>query len=96
MPRVRVGWEWLALPPEVRESTLVEQAVRNGIWLVGGTIPLEAEHAEEAPAALERLQQVALADGNIFEELMNTVRVCSLGQITQALYDVGGQYRRNM
>jgi len=50
----------------------------------------------EAPAALERLQKVALANENVFAELMNTVRYCSLGQITQALYDVGGQYRRNM
>ena len=49
-----------------------------------------------APEALEKLQNVVLAGENIFEELMNTVRVCSLGQITQALYDVGGQYRRNM
>ena len=53
-------------------------------------------HEKEAPAALERLQKVALSDENIFAELMNTVRVCSLGQITQALYDVGGQYRRGM
>jgi methylmalonyl-CoA mutase len=51
---------------------------------------------KEAPAALERLQQAALSGGNIFAELMNTVRFCSLGQITQALYAVGGQYRRNM
>jgi len=53
-------------------------------------------HAHEAPAALQRLQNVALSGDNIFAELMNTVRVCSLGQITQALYDVGGKYRRNM
>ena len=53
-------------------------------------------HEKEAPAALERLQKVALAGENIFTELMNAVRVCSLGQITQALYDVGGQYRRGM
>jgi methylmalonyl-CoA mutase len=53
-------------------------------------------HAKEAPAALQRLQNVALTGDNIFAELMNTVRSCSLGQITQALYDVGGQYRRNM
>jgi methylmalonyl-CoA mutase len=46
--------------------------------------------------ALERLQRVALSGENIFSELMDTVKVCSLGQITQALYDVGGQYRRNM
>jgi methylmalonyl-CoA mutase len=53
-------------------------------------------HEKEAPAALERLQKVALSGENIFDELMDVVRVCSLGQITQALYDVGGQYRRGM
>ena len=53
-------------------------------------------HEKDAPAALERLQNVALSGGNVFAELMDTVRSCSLGQITQALYDVGGQYRRNM
>jgi methylmalonyl-CoA mutase len=56
----------------------------------------QQRHAKEAPAALERLQQVALGGENIFAELMNTVRYCSLGQITQALFDVGGKYRRNM
>jgi len=53
-------------------------------------------NAKKAPAALERLQKVALSGDNIFAELMDTVRVCSLGQITQALYAVGGQYRRGM
>jgi methylmalonyl-CoA mutase len=56
----------------------------------------KARNKDAAAEALARLQQVALANGNVFEELMETVRVCSLGQITQALYDVGGQYRRNM
>jgi len=51
---------------------------------------------KKAPAALKHLQKTALAGENIFAELMETVRVCSLGQITQALYEVGGQYRRNM
>ncbi len=53
-------------------------------------------HRDEAPQALDRLQQVALRGGNLFAELMHTVRSCSLGQITGALYEVGGQYRRNM
>jgi methylmalonyl-CoA mutase len=56
----------------------------------------QTQNAKEAPAALERLQKVALSGENIFAELMDAVRVCSLGQITQALYEVGGQYRRNM
>jgi len=52
-------------------------------------------HESEAPAALERLKQSALEEnGNVFAELMESVRVASLGQITQALYDVGGRYRR--
>lgn len=46
--------------------------------------------------ALEKLKQTALSGGNIFTELMETVKVASLGQITRALYEVGGQYRRNM
>ena len=45
---------------------------------------------------LQRLQQAAIHNENIFEELMETVKYCSLGQITQALFEVGGQYRRNM
>jgi methylmalonyl-CoA mutase len=53
-------------------------------------------HEKEAPAALERLQRVALEGGNIFAELMETVRKATLGQITKALYEVGGQYRRGM
>ena len=54
------------------------------------------EHATAAPAALERLRQAAVSGENTFEALMSAVRVCSLGQITQAFFEVGGQYRRNM
>ncbi|HKO27065.1 MAG TPA: methylmalonyl-CoA mutase family protein, partial [Solirubrobacteraceae bacterium] len=53
-------------------------------------------HAAEAPAALERLRQAATSGGNTFDALMDAVRVCSLGQITQAFFEVGGQYRRTM
>ena len=55
-----------------------------------------ARHGSESPAALERLKRTVMAGGNVFEELVSTVRVCSLGQITRALFDVGGQYRRSM
>jgi isobutyryl-CoA mutase len=54
------------------------------------------ENAAATPGALARLREVALSGGNIFAELMSTVRVASLGQITQALYEVGGRYRRNV
>jgi len=53
-------------------------------------------HAAEAPAALAALQQAAIDNENVFARLMDAVRVCSLGQITTALFEVGGQYRRNM
>jgi len=56
----------------------------------------QARNAQRAPAALARLQQAAAAGGNVFAELMECVKVCSLGQISRALYQVGGQYRRNM
>ena len=55
-----------------------------------------ALHASEAPAMLKRLQQTVIENGNVFEVLMGAVRVCSLGQITNALFEVGGQYRRSM
>ncbi len=50
----------------------------------------------KAAEMLQRLKSVAINNGNLFEELMETVKHCSLGQITRALYEVGGQYRRNM
>lgn len=56
----------------------------------------QARHAERLPRALAALQQTAREGGNIFAELMDTVQVASLGQISAALFEVGGQYRRNM
>jgi methylmalonyl-CoA mutase len=53
-------------------------------------------HAAKAPAMLKRLQQAVIDNGNVFEVLMDAVRCCSLGQITSALFEVGGQYRRSM
>ena len=53
-------------------------------------------HEAEAPAMLERLREAVRRDDNVFEVLMDAVRVCSLGQITQTLFEVGGKYRRNM
>jgi methylmalonyl-CoA mutase len=55
-----------------------------------------ARHAAQAPAMLERLKQSVIDNANVFEVLMDAVRCCSLGQITSALFEVGGQYRRSM
>lgn len=56
----------------------------------------QERNRDKAGPALRRLQEVAMSGGNIFAELMETVKVASLGQISAALYEVGGQYRRNM
>jgi methylmalonyl-CoA mutase len=53
-------------------------------------------HTDKSEEALKRLQHVAVNNGNLFAELMETVKHCSLGQISRALYEVGGQYRRSM
>jgi preprotein translocase subunit SecD len=53
-------------------------------------------HAAEAPVQLARLQQAVIENQNVFNVLMDAVRCCSLGQITSALFEVGGQYRRSM
>ncbi|MHA6784333.1 fused isobutyryl-CoA mutase/GTPase IcmF [Pseudonocardia saturnea] len=56
----------------------------------------QARHADQAPEAIRVLQDVATGDGNVFDALMAAARVCSLGQLTEAFFEVGGQYRRNM
>ena len=56
----------------------------------------QSRHATQAPAMLTALQQAVIRDENVFAALMDAVRTCSLGQITDALFEVGGQYRRNM
>src|SRR6185503_20462684 len=56
----------------------------------------QRRNAEAAPAMLERLRQAVVRNENVFAVLMEAVRCCSLGQITHALFEVGGQYRRSM
>jgi methylmalonyl-CoA mutase len=56
----------------------------------------QKRNEKESAAMLERLRQAVIRDENVFEVLMDAVRVCSLGQITHALFEVGGQYRRSM
>lgn len=56
----------------------------------------QREHEQEAKAAIERLKEVATTDGNVFAALMDAARVCTLGQVTEAFFEVGGAYRRNV
>ena len=53
-------------------------------------------HSEHSGPVLERLRQAVIDNDNVFEVLMDAVRVCSLGQITDAFFEVGGKYRRSM
>jgi methylmalonyl-CoA mutase len=79
------------IPAEVIRSTTEEKEAQitnaQAVW---------ERSKDKGPEALKRLQGVAIHGSNVFEELMETVKWCSLGQITQALFEVGGQYRRNM
>ncbi len=79
------------LPTEVIRSTTEEKEFQ-----ITTLEAFKKRHAGQAAHMLTRLQQVAIQNGNLFEELMETVKYCSLGEITNALYSVGGQYRRNM
>jgi len=79
------------VPAEVIRSTTEEKE-----YQIAMLNELKKGNAEKGKEMLHRLQQVAIHNQNIFAELMETVKYCSLGQITHALFEVGGQYRRNM
>lgn len=79
------------IPAEVIRSTEEEKQQQ-----IAALNHFKKRHADKSAAALKNLQQVAVKNGNLFEELMETVKYCSLGEITHALFEVGGQYRRSM
>ncbi|HEX6181147.1 MAG TPA: methylmalonyl-CoA mutase family protein, partial [Chitinophagaceae bacterium] len=79
------------IPNEVIRSTTEEKELQ-----IRNLASFRARNKNKSDEMLKRLQTVAINNGNLFAELMETVKYCSLGQITHALYEVGGQYRRNM
>jgi methylmalonyl-CoA mutase len=79
------------IPNEVIRSTAEEKE-----WQINNLKSFWKRNESKADEMLKRLKAVAINNGNLFEELMETVKHCSLGQITHTLYEVGGQYRRNM
>jgi len=79
------------LPAEVIRSTTEEKDLQ-----IKNVETFHRRHKDKCEAMLKKLQEAAVNNDNLFEELMETVKYCSLGQITHALYEVGGQYRRNM
>ena len=83
-------------PAELGAIELIRSTEEEKRQQIDNLRAFHARNADRAPAALERLKHVAREDGNLFAELLETVKACSLGQISAALYEVGGQYRRNM
>ncbi len=81
---------------EIHAAELIRSTEEEKRAQVTGVRAFQSQHAAEGEAALRRLQDVAASRDNVFAELMESVKVCSLGQISHALYQVGGQYRRNM
>ena len=82
--------------PTVTPGEVIRATVEEKENQIATLERLHRAQAEAGPAALERLQRAAIANDNLFDELLEAGKVCSLGQITHALYRVGGQYRRNM
>jgi methylmalonyl-CoA mutase len=81
---------------EARAVELIRSTEDEKQAQVDAVHAFQQRHSKEAPVALAALQKAAATGGNVFAELMEAVKVCSLGQISRALYEVGGQYRRNM
>jgi methylmalonyl-CoA mutase len=79
------------LPREVIRATTEEKE-----FAIATNDAVKARNSAAGPEALALLQRVALDNGNVFAALMETTKVATLGQISRALYEVGGQYRRNM
>ncbi|MEM9325786.1 MAG: methylmalonyl-CoA mutase family protein, partial [Bacteroidota bacterium] len=79
------------IPGEVIRATKEEKELQ-----IANLEALHARHESRSAQMLRALQEVALANENTFEQLMETTKYCSLGQITHAMFEVGGQYRRNM
>ncbi|OUR92876.1 methylmalonyl-CoA mutase [Halobacteriovorax marinus] len=81
------------LNQEIEISRCSDDEKNNQIDRLNAFKLKNAEHSEQY---LQRIKEIALADGNIFEELLTTVNYCTLGEITNVLYEIGGRYRRNM
>jgi len=79
------------IPEEVIRATMEEKELQ-----IENLVNLHKRNKDQSTKMLNRLQRYALENANMFEQLMETSKYCSLGQITHALFEVGGQYRRNM
>ncbi|MDX1405124.1 MAG: methylmalonyl-CoA mutase family protein [Woeseiaceae bacterium] len=81
---------------EVQELELIRSTTAEKRQQIDHVTQFRDNHKQDSPAAIARLKEVAGKRDNVFQELMETVKSNSLGQISAALYEVGGEYRRNM
>jgi len=79
------------IPDEVIRSTTEEKEIQ-----IANLNALHELNANETPKVLTEIQQASVANNNLFKELMKVTKTCTLGQITNALFAVGGKYRRSM
>jgi methylmalonyl-CoA mutase len=82
--------------PTITPSEVIRATEEEKQFQIAALEAFQKRNADKAPALLKELQTKAIAGANIFESLMEACKYCSLGQISHALYEVGGQYRRNM
>ncbi|MBS1785207.1 MAG: cobalamin-dependent protein [Acidobacteria bacterium] len=96
LPIVGVNTFLNPAPAELGVPELIRSTEGEKQQQIQNLAAFRARNADRAPAALAKLKAAARAGENLFEELFEAAKVCSLGQISSALYEVGGQYRRNM
>ncbi|MFA5781306.1 MAG: methylmalonyl-CoA mutase family protein [Bacteroidales bacterium] len=82
--------------PTVTPGEVIRATEKEKKYQIEMLVQLHKTHTDKTPALLEDLKLTAVRNHNIFEKLMEVTKYCSIGQITDALYNVGGQYRRNM
>jgi len=96
LPIVGVNTFVDAAPPAVAVLPLSRSTTEEKDGQLRRLHDFRVRHAGERDAALDRVRDIALAGGNLFEALLDAVRSCTLGEITAVLFEVGGQYRRNV
>ena len=88
------------LDPQGSPTTVPREVIRASVtekqYAIASRKAFQQRNADVASQALNALQTTAIEDGNLFASLMDAAKVCTLGQMSEALYAVGGQYRRNM
>ena len=95
-PQARGQWGERMAEDVLRMAGFIENVNYTKQGQIDGLAALHSAHGDRTEAALENVRRIAVEHGNLFAELMEAVKSCSLGQLTEAMFEVGGAYRRNM